>query len=76
MMRLFKSETGYTIGNYITYRRLLLARDSIATGHGTVTEACFASGFRDYTTFARAYKAEFGVPARDGKAVIRSGSAE
>ena len=26
MMRLFKAETGYTIGNYITYRRLLLAR--------------------------------------------------
>ena len=25
MMRLFKAETGYTIGNYITYRRLLLA---------------------------------------------------
>ena len=62
MMRLFKSETGYTIGSYITYRRLLLARDSIASGMN-VTEACFASGFRDYTTFARAYKAEFGVPA-------------
>ena len=29
MMRLFKTETGYTIGNYITYRRLLLARNLI-----------------------------------------------
>ena len=32
MMRLFKAETGYTIGNYITYRRLLLARTLILDG--------------------------------------------
>lgn len=58
MMRLFKSETGYTIGNYITYRRLLLARDLISSGM-PITEACFAAGFHDYSTFSRAYKAEF-----------------
>lgn len=58
MMRLFKSETGYTIGNYITYRRLLLARELISNGT-PITEACFAVGFHDYTTFSRAYKAEF-----------------
>ena len=32
MMRLFKSETGYTINNYITYKRLLLAREFISQG--------------------------------------------
>lgn len=58
MMRLFKSETGFTIGNYITYRRLLLARDFLEEGM-SVTQACFNSGFRDYSTFSRAYKTEF-----------------
>ena len=27
MMRLFKQETGYTVGNYITEKRLIKARD-------------------------------------------------
>lgn len=58
MMRLFKAETGYTIGNYITCRRLLLARDLILDGT-PITQACFACGFTDYSTFSRAYKSEF-----------------
>lgn len=66
MMRLFKSETGYTIGNYITYRRLLLARELISSGT-PITEACFAAGFHDYTTFSRAYKAEFKESPRELK---------
>lgn len=63
MMRQFKAETGYTIGNYITYRRLLLARELISSGM-PVTEACFSVGFRNYSTFSRAYKAEFKEPPR------------
>ena len=57
-MRLFKEETGWTIGNYIHKKRLLLARDQIRDGL-PATEACFNSGFRDYSTFSRAYKKEF-----------------
>ena len=63
MMRLFKAETGYTIGSYITYRRLLFARELILDGM-PITEACFASGFRDYSTFSRAYKSEFSEAPR------------
>ena len=63
MMRLFKAETGYTIGNYITYRRLLLARTLILDGM-PITQACLASGFQDYSTFSRAYKTEFHEPPR------------
>lgn len=63
MMRLFKSETGYTIGSYITYRRLLLTRDLILQGM-PVTEACLASGFKDYSTFSRAYRKEFSEQPR------------
>ena len=63
MMRLFKSETGYTIGNYINYRRLLLARSLIADGM-SITQACFSSGFNDYSTFSRAYKSQFQEPPK------------
>lgn len=55
MMRLFKSETGYSIGNYITQKRLLFAKDLIVQGT-PVLDACFDCGFQDYSTFSRAYR--------------------
>ena len=59
MMRKFKNETGYTIHNYITSKRLLMARSLISQGM-PVMKAAQASGFHDYTTFIRAYKKQFG----------------
>ena len=59
MMRKFKNETGYTIHNYITSKRLLRARSLISQGM-PVMKAAQASGFHDYTTFVRAYKKQFG----------------
>ena len=59
MMRKFKNETGYPIHNYITSKRLLMARSLISQGI-PVMKAALASGFRDYTTFVRAYKKQFG----------------
>lgn len=59
MMRLFKEETGYTIGNYINNKRLLLAKTQIQNG-ASITAACFDCGFKDYSTFSRAYKNLFG----------------
>ena len=58
MMRKFKNETGYTIHNYITSKRLLMARSLISQGM-PVMKAAQASGFHDYTTFVRAYKKQF-----------------
>ena len=59
MMRKFKEESGYTIHNYITSKRLLMARSLISQGM-PVMKAAQASGFHDYTTFVRAYKKQFG----------------
>ena len=59
MMRKFKNETVYTIHNYITSKRLLMARSLISQGM-PVMKAAQASGFHDYTTFVRAYKKQFG----------------
>lgn len=64
MMRMFKAETGYTISSYIRYRRLLLAREMIADGT-PITEACYNCGFKDYSTFSRAYKSAFGKTPRE-----------
>ncbi len=58
LMHLFKIETGYTLFDYITEKRLALARGLLKTGI-PVTEACFASGFKNYSTFFRAYKKHF-----------------
>lgn len=55
LMHLFRKETGYTIGNYITNKRLLLARDLIQSGT-PITTACYDCGFKNYSTFSRAYK--------------------
>lgn len=55
MMRQFKEETGYTIHQYITEKRVLYAKNLIAAGM-SATQACYESGFRDYSTFSRAYK--------------------
>lgn len=58
MMRVFKEETGCTIGNYITKKRLIRARDLLSEGVNA-TQACYLSGFCHYSTFLRAYKEHF-----------------
>ena len=60
LMHVFKGETGYTLFDYITEKRLTLARDLLRAGM-PVTEACFASGFKNYSTFFRAYKKHYHV---------------
>lgn len=60
LMHLFKEETGYTLFDYITEKRLLLARERLRTGN-FVTEVCFSCGFKNYSTFSRAYKNKFHI---------------
>lgn len=64
LMHLFKAETGFTVLNYITEKRLFLAKQSIKNGAG-VTQACFSCGFSDYSSFYRAFRARFGVSPKD-----------
>lgn len=67
LMHFFKDETGYTIGNYITEKRLLLARQLIQNG-SSITEACYQSGFKNYSTFSRAFKKAYNtVPKNERK---------
>lgn len=64
MMRQFKQETGYSVGNYISNKRLLYARELLRQGEA-VTKVCFDCGFREHSTFTKAYKKLFGItPAK------------
>lgn len=64
LMHTFKEETGYTIGNYLSTKRLILAKELIANGM-PITDACFECGFQNYSTFSRAFKKNFGQAPRD-----------
>lgn len=64
LMHAFKDQTGYTIGNYLSTKRLLLAKKLIAEGM-PITEVCYACGFKNYSTFSRAYKKNFGEAPKD-----------
>lgn len=60
MMRCFRDTTGYTIHNYITEKKLLLAQQLLSQGIALaeIAERC---GYQDYSTFSRAYKKQFGA---------------
>lgn len=55
LMHLFKAETGYTLGSYITNKRLLLAKEMLSRNI-PATRVCYDCGFKNYSTFSRAYK--------------------
>lgn len=60
LMHKFKSQTGYTIHNYILQKRLILSNTLIKSGKN-ITDACIECGFKDYSNFIRAFKKTFGV---------------
>lgn len=55
MMRKFKEETGYSMHQYILEKRILAARNLILAGMAA-NAASIECGFKDYSTFSRAYK--------------------
>lgn len=63
LCRIFKASTGYTLNNYIAYKRLLYARELATTGMSW-TNASVEAGFGNYSNFYRTYVRTFGVPPR------------
>lgn len=58
LMRKFKSETGYSLHQYILQKRLFMAADLIRGGCPS-TQAAAESGFGDYSVFLKAFKKLF-----------------
>ncbi len=62
--RKFRQMTGSSMWEYIKLKRLLMAKELLTQGEPPyrVYEKC---GFNEYSSFYRAYKAEFGVSPRE-----------
>lgn len=64
LCRRFQKATGTSIGRYITLKRLNAARQLLLQGR-TASEVCAMCGFKDYSTFYRAYVRQFGHSPKD-----------
>lgn len=58
LSRVFKSYTGSSIYNFLTYKRLIHAKELLVSGE-TVLNACIFCGFTDYTSFLKTFKKVF-----------------
>ncbi|MCD7748560.1 MAG: AraC family transcriptional regulator [Oscillospiraceae bacterium] len=65
-MRLFKAQTGSTVHSYVQQRRLLYAAQLIRRGI-PVSKAAEDSGFAEYSTFYRDFRAAFGISPKQLK---------
>jgi len=63
----FKENLGLSVHRYITKKRLAMCRDAIS-GHQEIGEACLLCGFKDYSSFFRSFKKEYGMSPREYKA--------
>lgn len=64
LCRRFKKATGTSVGRYISVKRLIACRTQILQGDKP-TKVCTAFGYRDYSTFYRAYLRQFGISPRE-----------
>lgn len=60
----FRKETGVSLYRYIMLRRLLLARQQLSDGQ-SAGQVCQNCGFSDYTSFYRAFRAEYGISPKE-----------
>lgn len=61
---IFKENIGISIHQYITKKRVASCRDAIRNNL-KITEAYLMFGFRDYTSFYRAFRREYGISPKE-----------
>ncbi len=61
---IFKDNTGLSIHQYITKKRLALCKEAIQS-QMSITDAYQMFGFGDYSSFFRAFKKEYGISPKD-----------
>ncbi len=60
----FSNNVGTSVYRYITLKRLTMAKNMLMDGDASGT-VCMKCGFKDYTAFFRAFKAEYGIGPRE-----------
>ncbi|MEJ6950443.1 helix-turn-helix domain-containing protein [Natronospora cellulosivora (SeqCode)] len=60
LCHLFKKNTGFTVMQYITYKRILKAKEMLSTGK-SCSETCNQLGFGDYSNFYKIFKKNVGI---------------
>lgn len=66
LMHRFREATGKTICTYIQTKRLLHSAEMLLEG-ASAKDACYSSGYNDYSVFLKAFKKEFGVTPTEYK---------
>lgn len=66
LMHKFKEFTGFTINNYVTQKRLILASSLLRKGSNP-SKIFSSCGFKDYSNFYRCFKKFFGISPTEYK---------
>ena len=70
--RVFRQNTGSSVGQYVIAKRLLAARSRIRAGEAA-SQVCIECGYRDYSAFYRAYTKRFGISPQSDRTARKSG---
>ena len=70
LSRVFKEYTLESIHGYLTNLRMQHCRNELADGTG-VLDACTASGFANYSSFLKSFRALYGIPPAEYRAQLR-----
>jgi len=72
LARVFRRQTGGTIGEYLRRLRVEFACRRISASNDSLTEIALAAGFADQSHFARTFKNQLGVTPGEYRKIARS----